>query len=193
MAILTRGNRLRRILAGLVLAALVALSAFTPAQAAEATMEYRVKAAFLYNFARFVEWPSVPKGTPLIIGIMGADPFHGALLETVQGKSVEERPIEVRRINNVESAAGCSILYVSASERGRWREILKPLRHAAILTVGDGPGFLANGGVMNFYLDNNRVRFELNPAAAGRSHLKLSAQLIRLARIEVHDEAEGGR
>jgi hypothetical protein len=174
---------------GILLVAATLLSV----RAAEAPMEYRVKAAFLYNFARFVEWPEGRRGGPLVIGVLGTDPLHGALVETVRGKSVDDRPIEVRRLAGVEGVSGCAILFVSASERDRWHEILRPLRHSAVLTVGDGPGFLASGGVMNFYLDENRVRFELNPAAAGRSRLKLSAQLIRLARIEVHDDAEGGR
>jgi hypothetical protein len=191
MAILTRGIGTRPSAAGAWVWALAAALALLPARAAEASMEYRVKAAFLYNFARFVEWPKQPEGSALVIGILGTDPLQEALLETVRGRSVNDRPIKVRRLTGVEGAAGCAILYVSASERSRWHEILEPLRYAAVLTVSDAPGFLATGGVMNLYLDESRVRFELNPVAARRARLKVSAQLMRLARIEVHEDAKG--
>ncbi|MCE5310059.1 MAG: YfiR family protein [Acidobacteriales bacterium] len=184
MAILGRGTGGRGLVARVQLCAILSTLTLAPMLTAEATMEYRVKAAFLYNFARFAEWPQSRNAAPLVIGVLGADPFGGALANTVHGKTIGGRQIVVRRVGSVEAASGCAILFVSSSERNRWPEILTPLRHTAVLTVGDAPGFLAAGGVMNFYLENNRVRFELNPAAARRSGLKLSAQLIRLAQVE---------
>lgn len=183
MAILRRGTGGRGLLARVRLCAILLILTLAPMLAA-ATMEYRVKAAFLYNFARFVEWPQSRNAGPLVIGVLGADPFRGALADTAHGKSVDGRLVVVRKVGSVEAASGCAVLFVSSSERNRWPEILTPLRRTAVLTVGDAPGFLAAGGVLNFYLENNRVRFELNPAAARKSGLKLSAQLIRLARVE---------
>jgi hypothetical protein len=184
MAILRRRTGGRGLLARVRLYAILLIPTLVPMLAGEATMEYRVKAAFLYNFARFVEWPQSRSAGPLMIGVLGADPFGRALADTVHGKSVDGRPVVVRKVGSVEEASGCAILFVSSSERNRWLEILAPLRRTAVLTVGDAPGFLAAGGVMNFYLEDNRVRFELNPEAAKRCGLKLSAQLIRLARVE---------
>jgi hypothetical protein len=174
--------------AGATVAALaVALLACTQsAVAAEAAREYELKAAFLYNLARFVEWPARGVTTPgvLTLCVLGDSPFGGDL-DPIVGKAVGRATLRVRA-TAIDSAAGCQILFVSSSETPRLEQDLARLRGRPILTVGDTAGFAERGAVVNFYFDQARVRFEINIDAAQRSGLTVSSQLLRLARI-VHD------
>jgi len=169
-------------LASLVLA----LFLFTPAHAhagPPATSEYQVKAAFLYNFLKFVDWPSDGMSAPgtICLGVLGRDPFEGALDE-VQGKSAKGRKVVVVRYRTIEEAKGCDLLFISASEKGRLPQILKQLQNSRLLTVADQEGFCEAGGMINLVSIKNRVGFDVNVAAASRVRLKISSQLLKLAR-----------
>ncbi|MBI3802229.1 MAG: YfiR family protein [Nitrospirae bacterium] len=147
--------------------------------------EYQVKAAFLYNFAKFVEWPAeaLPEGQPFVIGILGQDPFGSLIDEAVAGKTVHDRPIAVKRYPKVEEVAGANILFISDSEGPNVSHILKRLDRAPILTVSDLGRFADEGGMVQLLVDQNRVRFAINVAAVEQAGLKPSSQLLKLARI----------
>jgi hypothetical protein len=174
------------------LAVLPLLSGAAPmAEPSRHSREYQIKAAFLFNFARFVEWPAAAFGSsdsPLSLCVLGEDPFGSALDETVRGEKVRDRRLEVRRTSEVVDLDACQLVFVSASERGRLPEILSALGSKSVLTVSEVEEFAARGGVINFVLVDNRVRFEINPGAAKRSGLKISSELLRLGRIVDRDD-----
>ena len=181
MALLSR----RALAAALVLQATL-VRAQTEPPAPTSPTEFEVKAAFLYNFARFVEWPAETghdAGTPFVIAILGRDPFGAVLDDTVAGKTVGGRPIEVRRIARADEARDAQIVFVSPSERPNTAAILKALERPGILTVGDTDGFASQGGAINFTVQARRVRFEINPTAAEQARLKMSSQLLKLATL----------
>lgn len=158
-------------------------------------LEYQVKAAFLLNFTRFVEWPSdafTAPGDPVTICVVGDDPFGESLDAVVQGETVNGRRLKVHRTRDVpELRKDCHLVFVPRST-GRQSEILSALRGTGRLTVGEGDGFLTDGGVIRFVLDQNRVRFEINLAAAEANRLKLSSKLLRLARRVIPDQSGRG-
>lgn len=163
----------------LILGLLVAL----PAAAQE--LEYPLKAAFLYNFVKFVEWPAdafAGERSPLTVCVYGTDPFGDTLDNVVRGESVGERGLIVQRPDALDDLRDCHVLFVSRSERSRLSEVLARVQGEPVLTVGDTDGFLKAGGVINFVLEENKVRFLINPEAAGRSGLKISSKLLRLAK-----------
>jgi hypothetical protein len=148
--------------------------------------EYKVKAAFVYNFAKFVEWPAETFKTamdPFRICVLGQDPFGGALGSTVNGKTLLGRPFVVADIGDVSQAGDCQILFVASSENKRLRAILTGLRTVGTLTVGETEGFAGLGGIINFKIDDGRVRFEINVVAAERAKLRISSNLLNLAQI----------
>jgi hypothetical protein len=160
-----------------------------PAQTA--SKEYQVKAAFLYNFAQFIEWPSTAltnADTPFCIGVLGDDPFGTALEETVQGETINGHKIIVEKAHRVKDLKNCQMIFICKSEKGQLREIMSELDSSAVLTVSEIDGFAASGGVINFYLDGSKVRFEINPATAQHDGLKVSSQLLSLGKI-----IQGGR
>jgi len=175
-------------LAGLwfvMFAVLVASGLDLPAQTAT-TKEYQVKAAFVYNFAQFVEWPpeAFPEGqTPLVIGVLGEDPFGAYLDEIVRGEKVNNRPLVVERYRRVEDIKTCHVLFISQSEAGRLEQVLASLRGRNILTVGDAEGFAQRGGMIRFLTEKNRIRFRINVDAAKAANLTISSKLLRLAEI----------
>lgn len=159
---------------------------------AQSATEYQVKAAFLFNFAKFVEWPADAfpgVDAPLQICLLGQDPFGHEFEEVIGDKSVNGHRIEVIHPSGVPQARGCQIIFVSSSEKRQALEILRGLRGASVLTVGDTAGFAGMGGIINFVLDDGRVRFEINVKAAERAHLKISARLLTVAKLIVTDDA----
>ena len=158
----------------------------TSAQVAPAA-EYRVKAAFLLNFLHFVEWPSATFASgdaPIVICVVGADPFGDALEQTVEGESVDQRRIVIRRARTPADVPPCQLVFISRSEAERLDDVFGALGGTApVLTVSDIDHFAARGGIIGFLLDRNRVRFEIARSAAQRRHLKLSSQLLSLGRI----------
>ena len=158
---------------------------------AQSATEYQVKAAFLFNFAKFVEWPAdafSSADAPLQICVLGRDPFGHEFEEMIADKTVNGHRIEVIHPSGVPQATSCQIIFVAASEKQQVREILRGLRGASVLTVGDSAGFARMGGIINFVLDDSRVRFEVNVKAAERAHLKVSARLLTVAKLIVTDE-----
>jgi hypothetical protein len=179
------GKLERAVAAALLLGAAVARAQPEPPSPPSPT-EYEVKAAFLYNFTRFVEWPPEAlrdPGAPFVIAIVGHDPFGAVIDETVAGKTAGGRPIEVRRVPRVEEARDAQIVFVSSSERSNLAAILKALDRPGILTVGDTDGFAMRGGAINFTLQARKVRFEINPIVAEQAGLKVSSQLLKLATL----------
>lgn len=153
---------------------------------AQDTDEYRVKAAFLYNFAKFVEWPTQAfKGPsdPIVIGVLGKDPFGDALVAAAAGKTLGGRGFLVREVTDPQQAAQCHILFVSSSERKRLGSLIAQIAGLAILTVGESDNFTAEGGVVNFKIESGTVRFQINVEAARKQQLHISAKLLSLAEI----------
>lgn len=148
--------------------------------------EYDLKAAFLFNFAQFVEWPpsaSPPADEPFVIGVLGQDPFGAILDEIVRNETVQGRPIVVQRFRSVDGVGRCQILFISASEDARAREILAALAGRGLLTVGESEPVAAAGGVIRFLVVNNKLRLRINVEAASREQLKISSKLLRLAEV----------
>jgi hypothetical protein len=148
--------------------------------------EYQIKAVFLFNFAQFVDWPpeSFPDAqAPLVIGILGKDPFGPYLDEAVKGEKVNNRAMVIRRYTNVNDVADCQILFISQSEAARLDQILERLRGRSILTVGDMEGFSQLGGMIRFVIENSKVRLRINIKAAKQAHLTISSKLLRPAEI----------
>lgn len=169
----------------MVMVLFVLLGAFAETPAQRPT-EYEVKAAFLYNFARFVAWPDsafADKESPLVIGVMEPDPFGAVLDRTIFDKRAQGRRIEVRRFKRLEDVQGCHMLFVSPSSYLQWPALLAHLGTAPVLTVGEGDGFCESGGIINFVLQQNHVRFEINPDAANRADLAISSRLLKLAQL----------
>jgi hypothetical protein len=148
--------------------------------------EYKIKAAFLLNFTQFVEWPAAAfsgPGAPLCIGVLGDDPFGGALEDTVRDESIHDHKLTVRRARRVEDLTGCQMVFVSKSENNRVPEILAKIDSHPVVTVSEVAGFAKQGGMINFYRDQNKVRFEINPSSARQSGLQISSQLLGLGKI----------
>lgn len=151
--------------------------------APEAGSEYQVKAAFIYNFLKFVDWPAdgLSSSSTICLGILGRDPFDDAL-DAVKGKLAKGRKVVVVHFRSIEEVKGCDLLFICASERGRLAQILRSARNTRMLTVADQEGFCESGGMINLVFSKNRVGFEVNVAAASRARLRISSQLLKLAR-----------
>jgi hypothetical protein len=147
--------------------------------------EYQVKAAFLYNFARYVQWPAdvAAARRKFVITILGRDPFGPSLDETLQGKAIDNLRVVVRRAATPGELEPSQIVFISDSERTQVPEILKRLEGTATLTVAETDRFAERGGVIRFRMDGQRVRLDINPIAAERARLKVSSELLKLARI----------
>jgi hypothetical protein len=155
--------------------------------------EYEVKAAFIYNFAKYVRWPEASTSEttkPFVIGVIGRDPFGQALDDAIRGQSLQGRAVSVKRFGTVEEVADCDILFISSSEKNNLPRILEVLHRAPVLTIGDMDRFAERGGMINLTTEEARVRFEINVEAAERAGLKPGSQLLRLARI-VSDSRTG--
>jgi hypothetical protein len=156
------------------------------------SLEYPVKAAYIYNFSRFVEWPADgQRGSSVEICVFGEDPFGRALERAIANKSLNGRPLLVARIERLKDLRPCPILFVSSSEAERVGDVLAAIRGAPVLTVGESENFARLGGVVGFFLDGGRVRFEINLAAAADARLKISSQLLRVAAF-VYNDRRGG-
>jgi len=160
------------------------------------TTGHEVKAAFLFNFAKFIDWPPssfASPTTPFTVCVLGQDPFGNILDYTLQGKMVGDRPLAVRRLKDKAEARSCQIVFVSSSENVHMVEILKSLQEANVLLVGETAGFATMGGAIEFTLEENHVRFTINIDAVDPSGLKFSSKLLALAKI-AHDEghSKGG-
>jgi hypothetical protein len=150
--------------------------------------EYQVKAAFLFNFAKFVEWPPSSfsdASAALRICVLGRDPFGEELRNITKDKTVNGRRLEVDEGIDLQVARTCHILFIATSETVRLKQILESLQGSDALTVGDTKGFIEQGGMINFVLENSRVQFEVNRKAAEQCGLKISSKLLSVARLVV--------
>jgi hypothetical protein len=148
--------------------------------------EYQIKAVFLYNFVRFVDWPpraQPPAAQPFSIGILGADPFGPALDRAVRGETVNGHPLQVRRCRTLEEATECQMLFVSRSEAWRMDRILQRLQGRSILVVSDADNFALDGGMIQFVTEDNKVRLRINVAAARAAKLAISSKLLRPSEV----------
>ena len=146
--------------------------------------EYQLKAAFLYNFAKFIEWPLnafAEDKSPFIIGILGENPFGNNLEPTVSGKKINEHPITIQPFREVTDATNCHILFICTSEKKRLPEIIEKLRGTTVLTVGETERFIETGGMVNFVQEGAKLRFQINDDAAKVAKLKISSKLLGLA------------
>jgi YfiR/HmsC-like len=164
----------------------VALLAGLPAVAAETPVskEYQLKAAFLYNFTKFVEWPAArfaDATSPIVVAVVGRNPFGEELENVVKGRAVNGRAITVKIVASPEEASGAHLLFVPAGEETRLPAAA--LQRDAVVAVGESDAFAALGGVITFVQVGGKMRFEINIAAAERGHVKISAQLLKLATV----------
>lgn len=179
------------LLCTLCLAALTQALTLAPASGERPPSEYEVKAAFIYNFARFIQWPEEAfdkKESNLELCVLGDDPF-GPALDAMEGKTVKGRKLRVRRFRKAGKMEGCHFLFVGASEKDRLGRILKSLVSTHAVTVGDMEGFARAGGTIQFVMEANRVRFIINAAAADRAGLRISSKMLRLARSVIDEQA----
>ncbi len=173
-----------------------------------ASPEYQVKAAFLYNFIKFVDWPKEKMGDsnePIILGIIGKDPFSNAF-EPIKDKPVKGKKVVISRFKEleelkksgekdksflnreIESLRKCHLLFICSSEEKNLREIINLVKDHSVLTVGDTNGFLEAGGIINFIMEEKKVHFEINATAAERAKLKIRSQLLRLSKKVVEEK-----
>jgi hypothetical protein len=148
--------------------------------------EFSLKAAYLFNFTQFIEWPSgsfASRHAPIVIGVLGEDPFGAELDEAVRGKTVCGRSFQIRRSRRLEDLADCQVVYIGGSEARRVPELLAELNKRSALTVSDVDRFAERGGVISLYMDDSKVRFKINLDAASRAGLKVSAQLLKLGKV----------
>ncbi len=165
------------------------------ARAQASPSEYQLKAAYLFNFLKFVEWPEDSFADPLapiVIGVVGEDPFGSALPEVVIGKAVQGRDLVIRKYHAGEDLRGAHLLFISASERKQLPQLLSSLRGSSVLTVADTQGFLEAGGMIQFLNENEQVRFAINADAVNKSRLKVSSKLFRLAKGVAGKAKEAG-
>lgn len=174
--------RSSRLVACLLLTPAVLVLLWSGTIAAQTASEYSVKAAFLYNAPKFVDWPPEDVATPVFtIGILGDDPF-GADLDQLRNKTIKGKRIVIRRFTSIDNATDCQMVFVSASEQRRLVAVLSRLRGLPVLTVSDLGGFAVAGGILEISMDRNRLTFVVNNRQAKRQGLRISAQMLKLAR-----------
>ena len=169
-----------------LLVAIVLAALHLPAAPGETIDEYQVKAAFLFNFAKFVDWPAQAfKGPtdPIAICLFGTNPFGNSLEDAVDKKAVGGRAFVVRRVSDVLQAAGCHILFITSSGQKKYQMFGQDVVMNGVLIVGETPGFASEGGIVNLRLEQGRVRIEVNVHAAERANLRISSKLLSLAEI----------
>jgi YfiR/HmsC-like len=155
--------------------------------------EFQVKAVYLFNFSRFVAWPAQPSGSSSVfpICVLGKDPFGAILDATLAGETVAGKTVVARRLTLAQEAAGCRVVFISTSEESRLKDVLAALDKSSVLTVSDIERFAQRGGMIQFVLQGDRVRFEVNPASAAEAGLTLSSDLLKVA-VAVRKNAPPG-
>jgi hypothetical protein len=174
-----------------LLLSVVLLASNAPAASSQAIAEASLKAAFLYNFVKFTEWPTdaVGEGAPIVLCVADSG-VADALDQTIPGRAVDGHPLSVNRLKPEASPRGCAVLYVGGGNEKRRGALLAGVRGQSVLSVSDAPGFIAQGGVAYFFIEDSKMRFAINPDAAERVHLRLSSKLLSLAKL-VKDDSHG--
>ncbi len=164
-------------------AALTLICTFTADAQPAPRSEYEIKAAYLFTFGKFVDWPPRPARdeSAITICVLGADPFGPVLDSTLAGATIRGRKVSLRRLTGPDNAAGCHIVFVSASEERRVSTIVPALNQSGALTVSDMPQFASHGGMIQFVSAASRVRFEINLLSAREAGLTMSSELLRVA------------
>jgi len=155
---------------------------------AQAVSEYQVKAAYVYNFAKFVEWPArdfASPTAPIQLCVLNDQSFESELNRIVKGKTVAGRPVAVIPVHGGEQSRRCHVLFINSSQNTQARNILEALRDTSVLTVGENKGFVEDGGIISFVLQDDRVQFEVNQRAANQAGLHISSRLLSVARIVI--------
>jgi uncharacterized protein DUF4154 len=156
------------------------------AHADDTTREYQIKAAFIYNFAQFTEWPDSAfsgSGDPFVVAVIGQNPFGTSLEQIMNGKTIAGRSVVVKYIDTPDQITGCNLLYVAATEDDNLDAIFKVVADKPILTVGDSDKFPWAGGIIRFLIEDNKIRFEISPDSADKAGLRISSKLMSLAKI----------
>ncbi len=188
--------RRSRLTVAVLLCLSLALGANAQSSDSAASSEYLIKAGFIYNFAQLVQWPSVvfsQADSPIVIGILGTDPFGTTIDRVVENKKLDGRNLVVKRLKwgkDLKDLKDCNILFVSSSEKEHIPDLVNMVKWLPILTIGETPGFATRGGIINLTLQDNKVRFEVNIEAAKQANLNISSRLLALARI-VPQSADG--
>ena len=183
----------KRVRAAIAIVPILLVAMALNAQNTSGSTEYLIKAGFIYNFSNLVQWPSssfASPDSPIVIVILGEDHFGNTLDHALEGKKVNARSFVIKRaksISELQRVLGpqkdCQILYVSSSEMPHLNDAIQMLKGVPVLTIGETPGFAQNGGIINLILEDNKVRFEVNVAAAKAADLNISSRLLALARI----------
>lgn len=150
----------------------------------EPAPEYQIKAAFLFNFAKFVDWPPEAfssANSPIVIGVLGKNVFGHYLADTIRGKTVNNRRFEFKEFASVTEATNCQILFISPSINDNLPTVVKELHNASILTVGEADQFIKAGGMINFTIEDSKIHFQISDEAARKAGLKISSKLLSLA------------
>lgn len=165
----------------------LAVLALPLAEGAGPPNEYALKSVFLYNFCHFIEWPQsafTGPDDPLVIGVVGDDPFGGLLTEAIQGESYHSHPIKVEHYRSAKDIRRCHILFVPRSESGHLEQILAALNSNSVVTVGETDDFLARGGMIALPTDRNRIRLRMAPSTLRSANLTVSSKLLRVADLD---------
>jgi len=188
--------RRSRLTVAVLLCLSLALGANAQSSDSAASSDYLIKAGCIYNFAQLVQWPSVvfsQADSPIVIGILGTDPFGTTIDRVVENKKLDGRNLVVKRLKwgkDLKDLKDCNILFVSSSEKEHIPDLVNMVKWLPILTIGETPGFATRGGIINLTLQDNKVRFEVNIEAAKQANLNISSRLLALARI-VPQSADG--
>jgi hypothetical protein len=163
----------------------------TPAFAQKVADEYQIKAVFLFNFAQFLEWPTnafASPEAPIVIGIVGKDPFGSALKETVKGELIGGRQLIIKNFAPGEEIDFCHILFVHRLDQSKVKDLLEQIKDKNTLTVSDDKNFIASGGMINFITANNKIKFQINPDRARANGISISSKVLKLAEIVVPEK-----
>ncbi len=162
------------------------LLGFVPPQKKLAVKEHEIKAVYLFNFAQFVKWPTevLPdQHSPIIIGILGKDPFGTFLEETIEGEEIDGRPLQIQHFSSAREIENCHILFIHPAFTPRLDNVLKALKGKEILTVSDGSNFIKQGGMIRFIKESNKIRLQVNLSAVKATDITISSKLLRLSEI----------
>jgi hypothetical protein len=194
----------------IVLAVVLLMAAIVPAAGADSTssQEYQVKAAFLYNFIQFVDWPAeklTDDNKPIIIGIIGDDPFGNAF-EPIKDKKIRNRAVVIKRFESfeklknpsekdkpesdqkIETLKRCHLLFICSSEQKTLKDIIDTVKDHSVLTVGEMDGFLEAGGIISWFVEEKKIRFDINATSAERAKLEIRSNLLRLAKRVIGED-----
>ena len=165
---------------------LLVFGIFSSSSQTTSNREYQVKAAFLFNFTQFVEWPADAfpgSETPMIIGVLGEDPFGNYLEETVAGEKVDGHPLVIQHYKNIADIKTCHILFINQAETIKPEQAVINLKGKSILTVSDENNFIKEGGMIRFITKNNKIQVQINPEAAREASLVISSKLLKIAEL----------